>query len=156
MKLIGVALLLCCGCCFAETNAWYSCPTLELRLLASAAEQSEPHQPLESTDGLKLRIPRPATNSYPSFAHDEGLDNLELSSFQSGTARRIYERLDRQGYFDRPAVPSDSPVDRFVSSVFEPEVLHIGKTTVSCSLVTAIKRKNPLCLLNPIFLDVWW
>ena len=34
----------------------------------------------------------------------------------------------------------------------------VGKTTVSCSILTAIKRKNPLCLINvnPYFLKVSW
>ena len=31
-----------------------------------------------------------------------------------------------------------------------------GKAVAGCTLYTAIKRKNPLCLLNPLFLFVSW
>jgi hypothetical protein len=56
----------------------------------------------------------------------------------------------------RPAkVPAD-PVTRVLYSVFRPEEFHVGRTTVSCSILTAIKRKNPLCLLNPLVLSVSW
>jgi len=56
----------------------------------------------------------------------------------------------------RPAkVPSD-PVTWVLYSVFRPEEFQVGRTTVSCSIFTAIKRKNPLCLLNPLVLSVSW
>jgi hypothetical protein len=56
----------------------------------------------------------------------------------------------------RPAkVPAD-PVTWVLYSVLRPEELHVGRTTVSCSILTAIKRKNPFCLLNPLFLSVSW
>jgi hypothetical protein len=49
--------------------------------------------------------------------------------------------------------------NRFVRAaevIWSPEVVHLGKTTVSCPVITAIKRKNPLCLLNPIFFQASW
>ena len=57
----------------------------------------------------------------------------------------------------RPAkVPAD-PVTWVLDSVFRPEEFNVGRTiTVSCSILTAVKRKNPLCLLNPLFLSVSW
>jgi hypothetical protein len=57
----------------------------------------------------------------------------------------------------RPAKVSADPVTRALDSIFRPEEFHVGRTyTVSCSLLTAIKRKNPLCLVNPLFLSVSW
>jgi len=59
--------------------------------------------------------------------------------------------------FIRPAKVSADPVTRVLDSIFRPEEFHVGRaTTVSCSILTAIKRKNPLCLLNPLFLSVSW
>jgi len=57
----------------------------------------------------------------------------------------------------RPAkVPAD-PVARVFDSVFRPEEFRVGRnTTVSCSILTAVKRKNPMCLLSPLFLNVSW
>lgn len=45
---------------------------------------------------------------------------------------------------------------RFVDQVFRPEVFHVGKIPATCTIWAAIKRKNPLCLLNPIFFQVSW
>jgi hypothetical protein len=47
--------------------------------------------------------------------------------------------------------------DNFLARTFEPEIIRIGKhAEFSCSVVTAVKRKNPLCLLNPMFLNLNW
>jgi len=70
--------------------------------------------------------------------------------------REIYDRLERGGYFKRLELPSDNRLERLLNSTFEPEVIRLGNVSVSCSAVTAIKRKNPFCLLNMIFLRVEW
>jgi len=53
-------------------------------------------------------------------------------------------------------VASNAVWDFHNSAIFEPEVIHLRKVDISCSAITAIKRKNPLCLLNPIVLNVSW
>ncbi len=53
-------------------------------------------------------------------------------------------------------IPPPKSSGNFIESAFRTEVYHVGKTKISCSLLTAIKRKNPLCLLNPIFLNISW
>lgn len=62
----------------------------------------------------------------------------------------------RQFILVRAEPGPDSGFARAVEAIFEPEVVHWGKKTVSCSVLTAIKRKNPLCLLNPIFFQLTW
>jgi len=69
---------------------------------------------------------------------------------------RFHERLEQGGYLTKPEPPSDNRLVRFAESTFRPEVFKVGKTSVSCSIVTAIKRKNPLCLLNPFVLSISW
>jgi len=69
---------------------------------------------------------------------------------------RYHERLERGGYLTRPEPPSENRLVRVAESTFRPEVFKIGQTSVSCTIVTAIKRKNPLCLLNPLVLTVSW
>jgi hypothetical protein len=63
------------------------------------------------------------------------------------------------GLIQPPApLPHDS-LSRACEAVFKPEVVHIGqKATFSCSIWTAIKRRDPLCLLNvnPSFLKITW
>ncbi len=73
-----------------------------------------------------------------------------------GDVRRYYLRQPDFGFI-RTARASDNLLVRALDSVFRPEEFHLGRTTtVSCSILTAIKRKNPLCLLNPVFLNVSW
>ncbi|SRR5260221_10140726 len=51
---------------------------------------------------------------------------------------------------------SENRFVRAAEAIWSPEVVRIGRTSVSCSVLTAIKRKNPLCLLNPIFFQASW
>jgi hypothetical protein len=63
-------------------------------------------------------------------------------------------------HFDiiEPVREPDDRLSRCLDSIFRPEEFHVGKTIVSCSILTAIKRKDPLCLLNvnPYFLKISW
>jgi len=68
----------------------------------------------------------------------------------------LFQRLDRQGYFSRRTAREEKPFDRFINSIFAPDFIHLGKVDVSCSILSAINRKNPLCLINPIFFQLTW
>ena len=85
----------------------------------------------------------------------------------------LNSRVIRSGefYLTRSAAPSNSGLVRFVEGIFTPEVIHVGKASVACPVVTAIKKKNPLCLLSGFatvktlsddaqitykLLQVWW
>jgi hypothetical protein len=52
--------------------------------------------------------------------------------------------------------PSDSAFARAVDSVLHPEVITLGKTRLQCSIIKAIKRKNPLCLIDATVLKLSW
>ncbi len=67
----------------------------------------------------------------------------------------VYRRLDQGGYLTRPG-HSENILERSIDATFRPEPVPVGKTMLSCSLITAIKRKNPFCLLNPIFFQWSW
>ncbi len=81
-------------------------------------------------------------------------DKMFLSS--SERVQVFYRRLEEGGYLTRRELSSKNVFDRCMDAVFEPEVIHLRKIDVSCSLITAIKRKNPLCLISPIILNVSW
>jgi hypothetical protein len=59
----------------------------------------------------------------------------------------FYRRLDEGGYLTSHQRP-DSLLGREMDAMYRPEVLHLGKTTLRCSLISAIKHGDPLCLLN--------
>ena len=84
------------------------------------------------------------------------VDHIFLSTDRGNPDFQAYHHYPPDFSIIRPVRSSDDPLVRCLDSVFRPEEFHIGKTTVSCSILTAIKRKNPLCLINPIFLNVSW
>ena len=100
-----------------------------------------PHKP-EEMDIPELRNPAPLP------------DKMFLSS--SERVQAFYRRLEEGGYLTRRELSSKNAFDRCMDAVFEPEVVHLRKIDVSCSLITAMKRRNPLCLINPIILNVSW
>jgi hypothetical protein len=95
----------------------------------------------------------PATSLFESGRLGE---QMSLTSKASTLDLELYERLARGGYLTAPKPRSEHPFARSLDAIFEPEFIRIGKTTVACSIVTAIKRKNPLCLINPMFFNVSW
>ena len=151
--ILGLVLLrfYCCG----QTNTpppalLFSCPPLQLRPITSETEQAE-----SNPDQLQFQTFREPADEGLTFSARLS-EPFEADGFRSWFERRTYERLDAAGYFDKPAVKSDSLFSRTVDATFTFEPIRIGKTTVSSSLYTALKRKNPLCLINPVFLNVSW
>lgn len=71
------------------------------------------------------------------------------------TESEHFKRIPHIEMQRREEVP-ESWAARSLDSVFRPEEFRVGKTTVSCSVATAIKRRNPLCLLNPIVFNLSW
>jgi len=66
--------------------------------------------------------------------------------------QRLWVDQDRS----RALRDAQNPIVRYLSTTFDPEPVRLRKATFSCSLWTAIKRRNPLSLLNPIFLNLSW
>ena len=73
---------------------------------------------------------------------------------------RIEQAIDRYQWMNGSSSFLGSQTDSQFSSpgerLFQPAIIRIGKIKVSVSLITAIKRKNPLCLLHPVFLNINW
>ena len=106
---------------------------------------------------LLMEFPDPPAST-PSL--QQGEDSLSSLPTDADSRRQDFQVFYREHRdFDlvrRTDVPG-TPLTRALSSIFEPEVFHLGRTAkVSCSLLTAINRKNPLCLLNHIILQVSW
>jgi hypothetical protein len=138
----------------AQTNA----PQPELHWLVMTA----PHLRGESIASVQLNSSR----------GEEGLDasqnqspTADFKSQPPGSFSLSSSREDTEFYLRNrdfqlippPKAMSSDPITHGFDSVFRPEEFHIGRTaTLSCSIATAIKRRNPLCLLNPTFLHVSW
>ncbi len=161
-RMLFLALFMVCGCCRGETNSisceLFRAPAAELRPLSIETHETVTPAKAES---LTLDVPRPTQSHF-----DIGR-SLDQSSFAAGAGPTgysgsldpaLYRYLDKSGYLTRPAPPSSNLLVRATDAVFTPETVHLGKTTTfSCSILTAIKRKNPLCLLNTLpFLQLSW
>lgn len=140
-------------------------PEEDRRLLSTASgahRADSPAEPDASAEASDRSPDQPADRggtSAPPLSRSAlaaSSESMELSSSQSQFFRQIYRQLDEGGYLTKPEVKPDGFLARFAES-FEPEVIHLGKhTTLSCTLITAIKHKNPLCLINPVFLVLSW
>jgi len=66
----------------------------------------------------------------------------------------LVDRLRGAGLLEPPHPIYDSELERAVGEAFRPEIIHIGHARFSCSIITAIARKNPFCLLDPSFFGI--
>jgi hypothetical protein len=157
------SLVFCCRHTFAQTNInsglsrSFSLPSLQLRPFSSESETTSPKPSSETRENLGFQI----VSSQPvqiSLSYDTKPSRLvaELTLKDTQRELEIYRRLEAGGYLTRQNPTSDNALDRALDSAFLPATIHFRKFDLSCSLVTAIQRKNPLCLLNPIFLNVSW
>jgi len=172
---VFLSLAVCTLNCFAQTNSvalreLFSIPSLDIRV-ASHDIQSPPNGRKSGDSGLFALAPSSAQSTSQVEAPNSLVFNAKYvalslpthasedivhDSFRTDFDRALYHRLDRAGYFTRPPIVSRTALDRGIDNIFNPEVVQIGKTSVSCSIYTAIKRRNPLCLANPIFLNISW
>lgn len=130
------AVVLGCLSCGAQTNC---CPATlikfaiePLRLRPDTRQESHEIKPFAP---VVANLPV----SKPGASFETGLHGAEFQS-----------RVIRPGeFYLRQAAPaSDNSIIRFVDGVFRPEVIQLSKVQMTCPFWTALKRKNPLCLLS--------
>lgn len=139
-----------CLCCSAQTN---TCPKPALSFFQPGLQLRKGPPSLPGTKAL----PGPAeplltqaTSERPPAA------KLESTTASAAALHGSFIRPD-EFYLIRSEQPVfDRGVNRFLDQVFRPEEFKLGKHSVSSSITTAIKRKNPLCLLNPIVFQCSW
>jgi hypothetical protein len=140
-------LLLVCGNASAQTN----CPVCPLQNLYVPALRLMPQQPASTP------APAVAHATIQSVIEERIADTNFIPSGISDYDLYGPPGRARQFVLVRAEPPPESGFVRAVDAIFSPEVVHLGKTTeLSCSVLTAIKRKNPLCLLNPLVFQLSW
>ena len=146
--------------CPPNPSRLFSVPTVALR----APLISRLVVPSVSSDLPTVQVSNsqtvPRTGTLLDISHDASNNavsgEITANRFNSDFDQRLFWRLEKGGYLTQHAPGSDNRLDRVLDGIFQPEIIHVGKTTVSCSLLTAITRKNPLCLINPIFFQLCW
>jgi hypothetical protein len=139
-----------CLCCSAQTN---TCPKPAVSFFQPCLQLRQEPAPLPAPKALPGQAERSLVKNTSAPALPA---KLEVSTASADGLHGSFVRSD-EFYLLRAEEPAfDHGVNRFMDQVFRPEEFHVGKYSVSSSITTAIKRKNPLCLLNPIVFQVSW
>jgi hypothetical protein len=137
---------------YPQYTRWLIVPAPQLRTgyTEPSASRSDPEKGQVSLSSLPAQMRSADLKIQRS-------DPIALNMDRGDQDFQSYYFKQRDFGFIRPIQDSDGILGRAFDSVFRPEEFRVGRTTtVSCSILTAIKRKNPFCLLNPIFLNVSW
>lgn len=165
MKLPSLSLLtIAAGCCVASGQAnsplaprtWLTVPTAQLQ---RAGHEVDPLGRVVGGLAANFDDSSTATNDSTTASNqpsDRSRNQMKLDSYSGEFDYRTYRQLHENAFLTRAESESDDLFSRVVANIFEPEVFRIGQTAVCCSVVTAIKRKNPLCLLNPLVFTICW
>ncbi len=131
-------LVAACAVCFGQTNS------------PSVAEA--PHsRPLKLPAAPPQSSPdiSPPTNSIPLAG------GMSLQGNSAGVAWAT--RMEREEGLLNPLLPAyqnDAQGKR--AAAFQPKIVKFGRTRIYSSVGTAVARKNPLCVLDPKFLEISW
>jgi hypothetical protein len=79
----------------------------------------------------------------------------DMSAQVDESFANVYRRLEeRDDLF--PARPSENRFVRATDTIFTPAPIKLGSTYISFTPVTAWKKRNLLCLLNPLVFNISW
>jgi hypothetical protein len=92
----------------------------------------------------------PAPQTRVAVARESALDN---ESYRAALLRSV----EREMLLRRIPPPTfNSEIGRRIEDTFTPSPMKIGHVHIESSIITAIKKKNPFCLLNPDILHFAW
>lgn len=102
---------------------------------------------LERSDWVRLR-----SNTRPAATMSLQTD---MSAEVDGRFADVYRRLEERDDLFAPR-PSENRFVRATDTIFTPAPIRLGSTYISFTPVTAWKKRNPLCLLNPLVFNISW
>jgi hypothetical protein len=139
-----------CPICSGQTNS----PVAAVRADNSSQTKLTPSQSqLFPPPDLKLHD-LPFKHEAPSDALSQrtvaysGQMGSEISPGQAA----LFRRIEQAGELKPRAAGTD--FERKMDAAFKPKVIHIGHVQIYSPIATAIARKNPFCLLDPIILGI--
>ena len=147
------AALLVCGALIARAEETIRPPNsifaADGRIPASVEEMLPTHTRLgiERADWMRLR----SGTSAAAAMSLQGDMSAEVDESFADVYRRLEERDDLF-----PAQPSQNPFVRATDAIFSPAPIRLGSTYISFTPITAWKKRNPLCLLNPLVFNISW
>jgi len=106
---------------------------------------------LERSDWLRLRS---GTGPNTGAAAAMSLQS-DMSAEADDSFAYVYRRLEERDDLFAPR-PSENRFVRATDTIFSPAPIRLGSTYISFTPVTAWKKRNPLCLLNPLVFNISW
>jgi hypothetical protein len=140
----ALALVMSC-CCVSFGGETNNCAIPAVRFYQPSA-QLRPNPRLERLQPDSTVSGSTVSSAPVSSAQSENT----LSDW--GLHSRIF-RSDRFYLTQRADVSAESGLLGFVHAVFTPEVVQIGKVSVTSPILTIARKKNPLCLLSAFGTD---
>jgi len=141
-----------------ESNL-FSLTQLQLRLPVLRSPHSTQSAAISVVKELKLEPPLPTQpESIPASTTNTAqiTNTQDLAASGAFSDMSPYTSRDLGSFLAKRNPEALSLLRHPVDAIFEPETLRLGKVKFSCSIVTANKRRDPLCLLNPAFLGFSW
>jgi hypothetical protein len=148
----------CCDC-FGQANSSVAAaqplPRLTLKLPPEQNSLAPPQGHLFPPPELKLQaLPfRPENVSSP-LPRQTGAFSSQISSEGNPAQIAVFSRIEREGLLKPQGPTYDSDVERKIAAAFRPEIIHVGHVRITSPIITAIARRNPLCLLDPMVLGI--
>ena len=106
---------------------------------------------LERSDWVRLRS---GTGPNAGAAAAMSLQS-DMSAEADEHFAAVYRRLEERDDLFAPQ-PSQNRFVRATDTIFTPAPIKLGSTYISFTPVTAWKKRNPLCLLNPLVFNISW
>jgi hypothetical protein len=138
--------------CFGQTNS----PGPAARANASTQTQlAPPRARLFPPPELMLHdLPFKSAPAGARLPPQTGAMSSHMSSELTPAQVAAFERIEREGQL-KPHEPAyNSDVERKLAAAFKPKIIRVGHVQIYSPIVTAIARKNPLCLLDPMVLGI--
>lgn len=96
---------------------------------------------------------RPESVSHP-LPPQTAASSSQVRSAWNSPESAVFDRIDREGLLKPQGATYTSDVERNIAAAFRPQIIHVGHVQIYSPIVTAIARRNPLCLLDPLVLGI--
>jgi len=150
--LVAWTLVVPCSVCFGQTNLVVAATHT---VVSSQALLGPPQGHLFPLPELKLHeLPFRAEQVSSPLPRQTGAFSSQLSSEKNPARITVFSRIEREGLLKPQGPAYNSDVERKIAAAFRPEIIHFGHVQIYSPIVTAIARRNPLCLLDPMVLGI--
>jgi hypothetical protein len=161
-----------CSVCFGQTNSLIAAaqplrpPTLKLSdrpargggtaaNVSSQTQLAPPQGHLFPPPELKMHeLPFITPVASGSLPRQTGAFSSQMSSDINPAQTAVFNRIEREGLLKPRGPTYDSDVERKIAAAFRPQIIHVGHVQIYSPIVTAIARRNPLCLFDPMVLGI--